>query len=113
MRRIFTTSLIWVIGISTAGILLYFALRGTDLHQLLHPIAGARPGLVAASCGLTTVTLALRAARWRLLLNAEGRVPYATAFWASAAGYFGNNFLPARAGGTGRTLPVTSARSLV
>jgi len=112
MRRIFPTSLIWVIGISTAGILLYFALRGTDLHQLLHTIASARPGLVAAACGLTTVTLALRAARWRLLLNAEGRVPYATAFWASAAGYFGNNFLPARAGELVRTFLITSASGL-
>jgi hypothetical protein len=112
MRRIFTTSLIWVIGIAVAGLLLYFALRGTDLHQLLQTIAGARPGLVGVSCALTTVTLALRAARWRLLLNAEGRVPYATTFWASAAGYFGNNFLPARAGELVRTFLITSASGL-
>jgi uncharacterized protein (TIRG00374 family) len=44
------------------------------------------------------VTLFLRALRWRVLLSAETRVPRADAFWATAAGYFGNNFLPARAG---------------
>jgi uncharacterized protein (TIRG00374 family) len=31
-------------------------------------------------------------------LQAEGEVSVGTAFWATSAGYFGNNFLPARAG---------------
>ena len=110
--RILTTSLIWALGTAAAGVLLYFALRGTDFHDLFRKIAGARPGLVGVSCALSSTTLALRAARWRLLLNVEGRVPYARVFWATAAGYFGNNFLPARAGELIRTFLITSASGL-
>jgi uncharacterized protein (TIRG00374 family) len=45
----------------------------------------------------------LRALRWRILLNAEGSVGVSAAFWATSAGLFGNNFLPARAGELIRT----------
>jgi len=59
---------------------------------------------------IATVTVFLRACRWRVLLNAEGRLPVASVFWATTAGYFGNNFLPARAGELVRTFMI-SARS--
>ena len=58
----------------------------------------------------STVTLFLRACRWRILLNAEANVSIPTTFWATAAGYFGNNFLPARAGEIVRSYMI-SARS--
>ena len=35
-----------------------------------------------------------------------------TAFWATAAGYFGNNFLPARAGELVRTFMISSRSGL-
>jgi hypothetical protein len=57
---------------------------------------------------IATSTLFLRALRWRVLLNAEGRVSVRTAFWATAAGLFGNNFLPARAGELVRTYMIAS-----
>jgi len=72
---------------------------------------------------ITTGSLLLRAVRWRVLLQSGGRVSVATAFWATCAGYFGNNFLPARAGevirsmmvdaeaGLGRTFVLTTALS--
>lgn len=63
-------------------------------------------------CALSSVTLALRAARWRILLNAEGRVVFGTAFRATAAGYFANSFLPARSGELVRTLLISSASGL-
>ena len=103
----------WTItGLLLAAILLYVALRGVDLGQLARTITSANPWLVTGCCVLTTVNLAFRAARWRILLNGEGRVAYPTVFWATAAGYFGNNFLPARAGELVRTFLITTASQL-
>lgn len=50
----------------------------------------------------------LRAWRWRILLTAEAPVPFAATFWATAAGVFANNFLPARAGELVRTYMIGS-----
>ena len=56
-----------------------------------------------------SATLFLRPCRWRILLNAEGHVSVPAAFWATAAGLFGNNFLPARAGELVRTYMISRA----
>lgn len=45
-----------------------------------------------------------------MLLQARADVTVSTAFWATAAGYFGNSFLPARAGELVRTF-IISART--
>src|SRR4029077_191859 len=58
------------------------------------------------------MTLSLRALRWRILLTAKGPVHVMDAFWATAAGYFGNNFLPARAGELVRTYMIGSCSGL-
>ena len=47
---------------------------------------------------MTHVSMVLRSLRWRVLLSAEKKVAPLTVFWATMAGYLGNNFLPARAG---------------
>jgi len=64
------------------------------------------------ACGLSAGSLFVRAVRWRILLRAEGDVGVSAAFWATAAGYFGNNFLPARAGELVRTLMISSRSGL-
>jgi uncharacterized membrane protein YbhN (UPF0104 family) len=100
--------LAWTLsGVLLAAVFLYYALRGVDVHELWQTVAAARPGLVALTCLLSTITLLVRAVRWQVLLNSEGAVAFDTVFWATAAGYFGNNFLPARAGELVRTLLVT------
>jgi glycosyltransferase 2 family protein len=81
-----------------AGGLLYVSVRGIGWREVGRIITSADLGGLAAASMLSCVTLFLRALRWRVLLNAESKVPAADAFWATAAGYFGNNFLPARAG---------------
>jgi glycosyltransferase 2 family protein len=78
--------------------LLYVSLRGIEWNQVGRIIAGADPASLGLASALGCVSLLLRALRWRVLLNAEAHVPAADAFWATAAGYFGNNFLPARGG---------------
>jgi hypothetical protein len=57
---------------------------------------------------MATATLFLRALRWRILLNAEESVSVPAVFWATAAGLFGNNFLPARAGELIRTYMISA-----
>lgn len=95
-----------------AAVLLYYSLRGIDWALVGHTVAHAAPAPLAVAALLTTATLLLRATRWRVLLNAEGSVDVATTFWATAAGYFGNNFLPARGGELVRTLMISSQHKL-
>jgi glycosyltransferase 2 family protein len=98
------------VAVAIAAVLLYYSVRGIDWRQVGRTIANASPGLLVLSAGMMTVTLFLRACRWRILLNAEGHVTVPAAFWATAAGLFGNNFLPARGGELVRTFMI-SARS--
>jgi glycosyltransferase 2 family protein len=100
------------VAVLLAAVLLYYSLRGIEWGQVARIIRGAAPGSLALAAGISTATLFLRACRWRILLNAEGAVDVPTAFWATAAGYFGNNFLPARAGEVVRTLMISSRSAL-
>src|SRR5690242_15962072 len=87
-----------LIALVLGGLLLVVSLRGIDWQEAGRIIAGADPVALLVVAALACAALLLRALRWRVLLNAEAHVPRADAFWATAAGYFGNNFLPARAG---------------
>ncbi len=93
--------------VAIAGTLLYFSLRGIAWSQVGESLASAQLLYVACSLGFTTAALFLRAVRWRVLLGTEARVSTWTSFQATAAGYLGNNVLPARAGELVRTLHVT------
>jgi glycosyltransferase 2 family protein len=93
-----------------AAVLLYSSVRGIAWREVGRIIAGAAPGRLALAAAMATTALLLRACRWRILLNAEGSVTVPTVFWATAAGYFGNNFLPARGGELVRAFMI-SARS--
>ena len=98
----------WVIALVLAGVLLYYSLRGIEWGGVWTTLRRADAKLVALWLVFTTLGLFLRAVRWRVLLQGQGPVDVATAFWATAAGYFGNNFLPARAGELVRTMMVSS-----
>lgn len=95
-----------------AGALLYYSLRGIEWRQVGRIAMGASPWGLALVGSIAMATLFLRAIRWRVLLNAEGAIDVPTAFWATAAGYFGNNFLPARGGELVRTLMISSRSAL-
>jgi uncharacterized protein (TIRG00374 family) len=92
--------------------LLYYSLRGIEWRQIARIAAGASPGRVVVAAALGTAAIFLRAWRWRILLNAEGTVSVGTAFWATAAGYLANNFLPARGGELVRTFMISSRSGL-
>src|SRR5262245_5145974 len=110
MRRSKAVSV--VVAALLAAVLLYFSLRGIEWRQVLRLVAGANFAWLGLATAMQTGNLFLRACRWRILLNAEGSVTVATAFWAAAGGYFGNNFLPARAGELVRTYMVSSRSGL-
>ena len=86
------------LGAALAALFLYYSLRGLDWTAVWAVVRRADALRLAAVALIATTTLFLRGCRWRILLNAEGRVGVAAAFWATAAGLFGNNFLPARGG---------------
>jgi uncharacterized protein (TIRG00374 family) len=118
-----SNALHWTIALVLAAILLYYSLRGIDWGQVWTTLKSTRLNYIGLMFVLTTVSLVLRALRWRVLLRAGGPVSIATAFWATCAGYFGNSYLPARAGelirtmmvdaeaGIGRTFVLTTALS--
>jgi uncharacterized protein (TIRG00374 family) len=99
-----------LLSIPLAALLLYLALRGIEWDQVWNAASSARPAYLGLSCLIATISCFLRSLRWRVLLNAGGRLPVATVFWATMAGYLGNNTLPARAGELVRTVMI-SARS--
>ena len=102
----------WVIAIVLAAVLLYYSLRGIDWQQVWSTLESTQLGYVACMVIISTGSVFLRAMRWRVLLQAGGEVRPATAFWATCAGYFGNNFLPARAGELVRTMMIDAEAGL-
>jgi glycosyltransferase 2 family protein len=97
----------WVISLSLAAVLLYFSLRGIEWLRVWNILREAKLAIVALVLLIMSSALFLRALRWRVLLSAESRVPIPLAFWATSAGYLGNNLLPARAGELVRTLMIS------
>jgi uncharacterized protein (TIRG00374 family) len=104
--------LYWAIALLLAGVLLYYSLRGIDWGQVWRTLATTRLSYVGLMLIAGTGSLILRAVRWRVLLQSGGPVRVSTAFWATCAGYFGNNFLPARAGELVRTMMVGAEAGL-
>ncbi len=93
-RRILLTAL----AILLAGFLLYLALRQVSWSELWQTLRNVQ--LEYIGLGFLTNTLALfaRSLRWGVLVSAQKRPGTLSVFWATAAGYMGNTFLPARAG---------------
>ncbi|MGD0578686.1 MAG: lysylphosphatidylglycerol synthase transmembrane domain-containing protein, partial [Bryobacteraceae bacterium] len=96
----------WVFALALAAILLYFSLRGIAWLKVWTTLRGARLPLIALVLAIISFNLLARSLRWRVVLSADRRVPVPQAFWATAAGYLGNNLLPARAGELVRTLMI-------
>lgn len=100
------------VALVLAAALLYHSLRGIEWRQVGRIVANADLSLLALCAVIATASLFLRGWRWRILLNARQTVGLSEAFWATAAGQFGNNFLPARAGELVRTVMISSRSGL-
>lgn len=95
-----------------AAVLLLVSLRGIEWKLVAHTIVSIQPAWALAALLIGIAPMLLRAARWRVLLEAQAPVSLRTTFWAIAAGYFGNNFLPARGGEFVRSFIVRERSSL-
>jgi uncharacterized protein (TIRG00374 family) len=112
-----------VLGVLISLALLYWALRGVSLAELLRHLREARRGPLLAAVLLATATFAIRAVRWRILLRAPDGGPVAwRALWhATAMGFMANNTLPLRLGEVLRSyaasrlggVPLTAALSSI
>ena len=103
-------ALYWTAALALAAVLLYYSLRGIDWPRVWDILCGARPLAICLAWVTITSAVFLRSLRWRVLLSAGKPVSIPLAFWATAAGYLGNNLLPARAGELVRTV-IISRRS--
>ncbi len=95
-RRVSRWSL--AVTLLLAGVLLFFALRGVDWHESFHTIRHSQADYLIVALLTLTLSYFLRGIRWRVLLSARKQTSPLTIFLATAVGYLGNSFLPARAG---------------
>lgn len=102
----------WLVALVLAGALLYFSLRGIQWGQVWAVLARANLLFIALWVAVAMFALFLRALRWRVLLRAEAPIAVSTAWWATVAGYFGNTYLPARAGELVRTVMIRAHSGL-
>jgi uncharacterized protein (TIRG00374 family) len=102
----------WVLSLGIAAVLLYYSLRGVDWSGVWTSLKRADPVGISAALGIMSIALVLRAMRWRVLLSTECEISRPDVFWATAAGYLGNNFLPARAGELVRTVMISRRTGL-
>jgi uncharacterized protein (TIRG00374 family) len=102
----------WIVSTALAVVLLYFALRGVDWRRVGQMIASASWKPLLASASITCVSFFMRAVRWRILLNATAKLSVGEVYWANMAGYFGNQYLPARAGELIRTVLISNRSPL-
>lgn len=92
-----------VLGVLLAAGFLALAFRKVDPSQLREVIRQADVALLIVVFVVGSANLLLRAARWRVLLSASGKVPFRLTFWVMTVGYLGNSILPMRAGDLGRS----------
>jgi len=106
------SALRWILPGLLAAVLLYFSLRGVEWGRVWSTIVGAQWQFLIFAALITSGASFLRSLRWRVLLNAAAHFDVMTVFWATMAGYLGNNFLPARAGEVVRSFIISSRSSL-
>ncbi|HLZ09139.1 MAG TPA: lysylphosphatidylglycerol synthase domain-containing protein, partial [Chloroflexota bacterium] len=78
--------------------LVWLAVRQVDLPQLAEALRNANYIYVALAIGVYFVDLAIRAARWQVLLSRVGSISARRLYPVLAVGYMANNLLPGRVG---------------
>src|SRR3954452_653498 len=94
MRSHVRTIVVLAVALTLIALFLY----NVNLWGVLAAIARARPGWLALSVSTTFANLAIRAWRWKFLLEPLGETTFANAFRATAVGFAASAVLPARAG---------------
>ena len=87
-----------LIPVALAILFLLLAFHNVRWAALHAAIAHHRTDRLIEAGAVLSVALSLRAIRWHILLSTGTHIPVVATFWATAVGYLGNSFLPARAG---------------
>jgi uncharacterized protein (TIRG00374 family) len=95
-----------VVGIAISAVFLAVTLARVNLPAAAAAIAAAAPGYLVVALGIVLVDLALRAVRWKVLLDplpaTSGRPAFRLAFGYLTIGFLANAVLPARLGDVAR-----------
>jgi uncharacterized protein (TIRG00374 family) len=93
-----------LLGLAISILLLWWALRGVALRDVLSHLRHARPVPLLGAVVFATAAFPLRTLRWRYLLRRDGStLPLIPLWHATAIGFMANNLLPARAGELARS----------
>ncbi len=85
-------------GLVVAGACLWYAVRDVDWSQVQDRWAGARWSLAPVMAVLLFAFFALKALRWKLLLDPVARMPVRAVAGPLMIGFMANNLLPAHLG---------------
>jgi hypothetical protein len=94
MRSHVRTIVVLAVALALIALFLY----NVNFWGVLAAIRRAHRGWLALSLSTTVVNLAIRALRWKFLLEPLGATTFGSAFRATAVGFAANAVLPARAG---------------
>ncbi len=86
------------IGLAVSGVLLWLMLRSIDTDELLRTLGSASLSWVALALAIYWMELALRAQRWRFILQPVLVFSFSQVASSLFVGYSANNVLPARLG---------------
>jgi uncharacterized protein (TIRG00374 family) len=96
------------IGILLSAALLVFALRDVSFAEVWRVLRASDPLLFAAATVTGTLTFALRARRWRTILEpVVPDIPFGPLWRATTIGAMVNNVIPVRAGELARAYAIT------
>jgi hypothetical protein len=87
-----------IVVLAVALILIALFLSNVNLWGVASAIARARPEWLVLALASTFANLAIRALRWKFLLEPLGPTSFASAFRATTVGFAASAVLPARAG---------------
>jgi uncharacterized protein (TIRG00374 family) len=104
-------SKLWL-GVAISAVLLWVAVRGVSLEEVLHQIQSVRPGWLLPVLASIFCRFWLTAVRWQLLLRPVRRIGVHRLFGITMIGFMANNVLPARLGEFVRAYALGRAESL-
>ena len=99
-------SKLWL-GVAISAVLLWVAVRGVSLEEVLHQIQSVRPGWLLPVLASIFCRFWLTAVRWQLLLRPVRRIGVHRLFGITMIGFMANNLLPFRAGELVRVFAAT------
>jgi glycosyltransferase 2 family protein len=87
-----------LVGFALSAVALILAFRNVEFSDVGTALRSASYGWIVPAVALITLSLAVRAYRWRLLFYPQTDLRFGNVFGALNAGYFVNTILPARLG---------------